>query len=139
MKKNVSLEERQVEMQKRWEGVEEPSRILWRYRKVKKIVPKSDPAVCRWNLNASEQRVLDMLLSEGHPQVIRNGWPDFGVVMGGKLIGIEVKKANDSLRLDQIHAHKLLKTAGIEVFVVKDEGHLSILKQIRSHFAKEKT
>jgi hypothetical protein len=117
MKKNLTLEEKQLAMQSRWEDKE----------------PPKTSEEFRWKLTYSERRVLNMLQAQGHTEVIRNGWPDFGVVVNGKLVGIEVKRGpNDKLNADQRNAHKLLRKAGIEVLVVEDDGYLcSILRQLK--------
>lgn len=117
MKKN--LEEKQVAMRDRWENVEQPS--------------FKTPEEFRWRLTYSERRVLGMLQEQGHKEVIRNGWPDFGVIVNGKLVGIEVKRGtNDRLNEDQRNTYKLLKRAGIEVIIVEDNGYLcGILRQLK--------
>ena len=117
MKKNLTLEEKQADMQSRWE-VKEPIRT---------------PEEFRWKLTYSERRVLNVLQSQGNTDIIRCGWPDFGVVVDGKLVGVEVKRGpNDKLNTAQKSAHKLLKKAGIDVIIVEDDGYLcSILRQLK--------
>ena len=117
MKKILTLEEKQSDMQSRWKSKTEDM----------------TPGEFKWKLTCSERRVLNMLQSQGHTEFIRNGWPDFGVVVDGKLVGIEVKRGpNDKLSYDQKNAHKLLRKAGIEVLVIEDDGYLcSILRQLK--------
>jgi hypothetical protein len=117
MKKKLTLEEKQINMQNRWEVTgQEQFKI----------------AAEGWKLTNGERRVLNVLCSEGCTNVIRNGWPDFGVIVKGKLVGIEVKSEGDYLRDYQINTHKLLRKAGIDVIVVKGDEYLcSIQKQLR--------
>jgi hypothetical protein len=112
----MTLEEKQQEMQQRWRTKEE--RL---------------PEEFKYKLTSSERRVFSLLLSEGHADIIRNGWPDFGVVVNGKLVGIEVKTSkHDCPSPEQQHAHKLLRKAGIPVLVIHDNGYLcSIIRQLR--------
>lgn len=117
MKKILTLKEKQTAMQNRWE-VKGETRT---------------PEEFRWKLTYSERRVLSVLQSQGNNDIIRYGWPDFGVVVDGRLVGVEVKRGpNDRLNDAQKAAHKLLKKAGIEVLVVEDDGYLcSILRQLK--------
>jgi hypothetical protein len=114
----MDLEAMQEEMRKRWKSKYPTLQETEQFRSTIK-------------LNTGERRVFNVLQSEGYFDIIRSGWPDFGVVVDGKLVGIEVKEGSDILRPSQINTHKLLKKAGIDTLVVKADDYAAVLKQIR--------
>lgn len=73
-----------------------------------------------WNpdaLTPFEQRVYDHYQKYGW-QVLRNGWPDFLLVKGQKVVGIEAKSATDKLSTEQKRMHTVLARVGLPVHVV---------------------
>ena len=116
----MNLEKKQADMRRRL-SAPEPEAI-----RPAMHGPKNNP------LTLGENRVFDLLKSEGYVDIIRNGWPDFAIEAKGKLLGIEVKTGADELSDAQKKTHRILKRLGIPVIVVKSEWPLSsILQEIR--------
>lgn len=114
MKKN--LEEMQAEMRMRNSGSSE-------------IVPEDGDIPLEKGLTKCEQKVLNVLKLMGYKDVIRNGWPDFGVLTDKGLIGIEVKRAHDKLRNTQVDTHKLLKKCGIKTIVIRGDDYMPVIQR----------
>lgn len=103
-------------------------RLRWKERREKELAKERKLAqreTC-WRLTKSERKVFSMVQDAGHYDIIRNGWPDFGVVVDGKLVGIEVKSRHDDLRADQTNTHRLLKMVGIDVVVIYTDDPLEV-------------
>jgi hypothetical protein len=66
----------------------------------------------------SEWSVATRLIREGW-ELHRRGWPDFLAVKDGKLRLIEVKAGKDKLTEEQKRVHELLRSAGLDVEVVR--------------------
>lgn len=75
--------------------------------------------LCFDGLTDTEKNVLHALESIGVDDVLRNGWPDFAVVIKGSPVFIEVKNGPEDLpKPNQELIHKLLKSLGLHVVVV---------------------
>lgn len=89
-------------------------------------------------LSYPENKVLQVLYSQGITDVLRDGWPDFVVVSKGEPVFINVKNgSSDDPRPNQELMHRLLKGLGLKVAVV--DGSVSLgtiekrLKYVLSH------
>lgn len=88
-------------------------------------------------LTESEERVLGVIVAERHHEIIRSGWPDFGVIVNGKLVGVEVKRYPYKLQPSQNNAHRLLKKCGIDVVIIRGDRPLTeIYEQVRKKISK---
>ena len=79
------------------------------------------------------EKQVKKFLERNEWEVIRNGWPDFLCVreteFKAAVMAIEVKNSMDKLSENQILIHKILKKAGIAVYVIKPE-HLKARKKL---------
>ena len=83
-------------------------------------------------MNDLEKQVKNFL-ERNEWEVIRNGWPDFLCIKESEfkaaVMAIEVKSSTDKLSENQLLIHKILKKAGIAVYVIKPK-HLKTPKKL---------
>lgn len=89
-----------------------------RSRRAKRAVAQLADRVRHLGVNESEAEFLHSLsVRRPRASVARSGWPDFLVVEGNKIYGVEVKRGEDTVRANQRKMFSLLNLSGIPVFV----------------------
>lgn len=78
----------------------------------------------------AERRIREFFSSAGCT-VLKNGWPDFFVKKGDKYLLIEAKGRHEKASNAQVEMHKMLKSIGLKVMVVRPE--VDSLYQILKH------
>jgi hypothetical protein len=69
----------------------------------------------------------------GVDSILRGGWPDFLVKVGGHITMIEVKSGpKDTPKPHQTNMHNLLKSLGLDVVVVDGSNPLSVMELAKS-------